>query len=233
MSIKTVFRYDGRDAYRIDIPSRGSDAKRIILTAGVHGNESVGVATLLELLPELVYNSRIRENYDIVIYPNMNPGGLAKNTRRLLNGIDYNRSFATGAEESITEKFARSLDGESFDISLDLHEAWSRDGFFIIPAEDQPSKNLKALLSQMDPNDLLTSPNGVYPYPIFSTFQPARLVYVLESPGVARSTNKGTLKSFFANSLGVERSYTLESTPQVELTRRIEVYKRLVLSFLN
>src|SRR5690606_15742984 len=135
LQVSTAFNYDGRDVYRIDMPARSSTPKgRIIITAGVHGNESVGTAGLIELIEDLVHNSSLRNEYDFVFFPALNPGGLETNSRYLLNGTDMNRTFKPGSEEKITNLLKDALRGERFDLALDMHEAYTKKGFFVIKA---------------------------------------------------------------------------------------------------
>lgn len=233
VTVKKAFVYDGEPVYRIDIPSRSPGAKKILITAGVHGNESVTTATILELIPYLAYNTRIRNDFDIVIYPNMNPWGLINNQRKLGNGIDYNRTFAKGEEQQITKLFKASLRDQQFDLGLDLHESYFRDSFFIIRGQRGDNRYLADVFADIDPGILLTSPTGNYPYSVRLKNDPTKIRYKLESEGVATSTNSGTVKSYFSEGLGIPRGYTLESSIHIELGQRKAYYKKLVLSFIG
>ena len=234
LQVSRAFSYDGRDVLRVDMPARVPNPKgRVIITAGVHGNESVGTGALVEMIEELVYNSKLRNEYDFVFFPALNPGGLEKNSRYLNNGIDYNRTFKANHEEKLTNLLKENLRGERFDLGLDMHEAYTKKGFFIIKAQNNDEEYVKEVVSSIDQEYIFKAPKGEYPYNVPNTKNPNLTSYVLTSPGVTASFNKGTVKSFFKDDLGATHSYTLESSGQIELTKRIEIYKQLVMSFLE
>lgn len=71
-----IGNYDGEPIYRVDIPGWGSGPKKkVIVSAGVHGNESAGVATILNFIERNIYVNGVRNNFDIVLVPYLNPGG--------------------------------------------------------------------------------------------------------------------------------------------------------------
>ncbi|MFH1589212.1 MAG: M14 family metallocarboxypeptidase [archaeon] len=66
-------------------------AKKVLLSAGVHGDEPAGIYAILDFLngPILDY----AQQYNFLIFPCLNPWGFEHNTRRNMNGVDINRSF--------------------------------------------------------------------------------------------------------------------------------------------
>tara|TARA_R110000868_G_scaffold117600_3_gene312220 strand:- start:14746 stop:15558 length:813 start_codon:yes stop_codon:yes gene_type:complete len=229
-----AFEYDGMPVLRIDMPSRSTSPKaRVIITAGVHGNEAIGSASLVEILEEIVMNPSMRDRFDFVIYPAINPSGLAENSRYLRNGVDLNRTFKPGEESNLTQLFKDSLKGERFDLGIDMHEAYTKPGFFVIKAQNDDKAYVDGVIASLDSNMIFKSPTGQYPYNVPNTKNPNVISYVLESPGVTVSMNQGTLKSFFKEELGVSHSYTLEASGQIELGRRQEFFKDLVLKFVE
>lgn len=229
-----AFEYDNMPVLRIDMPSKSPSPKaRVIITAGVHGNEAIGSASLVEVLEEIVLNPKYRDQYDFVIYPAINPSGLAENSRYLRNGVDLNRTFKPGEESNLTQLFKDSLKGERFDLGIDMHEAYTKPGFFVIKAQEDDKAYVEGVLAGVDQNYIFKSPTGQYPYNVPNTKNPNVTSYVLESPGVTVSMNQGTLKSFFKEELGVSHSYTLEASGQIELGERKEFFKNLVLQFID
>lgn len=234
LKVSKAFEYDGEEVLRIDMPSRAKEPRaRVIITAGVHGNESVGTATLMEVLEEIIYNHELRNSFDFVIYPTINPGGLKNNSRYLNNGKDLNRTFKKGHEQKLTNLLKESLKGEKFDLALDLHEAPTKKGFFVIKAQDGDEKYIETVMAQIDQKHVFSAPDNMYPYNVPNTKNPNLTSYVLSSPGVTASFNKGTVKSFFRDDLGATHSYTVESGGMIDLAQRKETYKKLVHSFLE
>jgi hypothetical protein len=70
--------------------SRGKTCK-ILLTAGVHGDEPAGVEAVLHLLEN--ERSELLEQFSFAIVPCINPSGYVHNTRENGQGADINRSF--------------------------------------------------------------------------------------------------------------------------------------------
>lgn len=233
LTVREIARYDGHPLYRVDLPGRGPGPKRrILITAGVHGNESVGSVAALRLIEDIVHDSALRERFDVVVFPALNSAGLAKNSRALNNGKDLNRGFK-GRRPGPARALADSVKGERFDLGLDLHEAYTRDGFFVISAQDGDEKLVRSVLGEVDSRYLLHSPGGAYPHDVHAIGTPNKVAYVLTSPGHTSSTNKGTVKSFFANTLKIPYAYTIESSGKVALDARLDVYGQLLKSFLR
>ena len=226
--------YDGEPIYRVDIPGWGSGSKKkVIVSAGVHGNESAGVATILNFIDRNIYVNGVRNNFDIVLVPYLNPGGLKNNVRRLNNNIDLNRSFSPKDAQGPTKVLRESLQGERFDMALDLHEAPFRTKFFVIKAAEDDGGIARAALADVPQDYLYTSATGSYPYGIPSATNPNKVAYNLSSPGESVSFNKGTLKAFYTDELKTPKAYTLEAPGKFALERKIEIYTEMVEGFLE
>ena len=233
LALKKVFSYDGEEVLRIEMPAHTPrPQKRVIMTAGVHGNESITTETLIEVIEDLIGDSNMRSIYDFVFYPLMNTGGLKNNSRYLNNGVDLNRTFQKGHEDRFTELFIESLGNENFDLAIDLHEAYKRPGFFIIKS-GEGEDYLSSVLSEIDSAYLFQSPNGVYPYDVKKGGNSLEMSYILEAKGIAISGNKGTLKSYFEDERNIPASYTLESSGAIELEQRKRIYKQLIMGLLK
>src|SRR5690606_6440721 len=144
-----------------------------------------------------------------------------------------NRTFKPGSEEKITNLLKDALRGERFDLALDMHEAYTKKGFFVIKAQDNDKEYIEQVMKAVPNEHTFKAPTGVYPYNVPNTKNPNLTSYVLSSPGVTASFNGGTVKSFFRDDLGATHSYTVESSGQIELTKRIEIYKKLMMSFIE
>ncbi|WP_164848298.1 DUF2817 domain-containing protein [Halobacteriovorax sp. HLS] len=228
LSVKSIGHYDGEDILRIDIPGRGATPrKKVVITAGVHGNESAGVVTSLEFIKKNIYNPHVRNNFDIVIIPYLNPGGLKNNSRRLNNNIDLNRTFKKSAEQRVTNILRSTHEDEHFDLSLDLHEAPTRDKFFIIKSEVDDNYLTKNVLSNIDTNYLVTDKLGQYPGEMMSATSNKK-AYDLYAPGEVASSNIGTVKGFYRHNMNVFYSYTLEAPGKFDLDKKIDIYTNIV-----
>lgn len=80
----------GRDilAWRLGSPR---STKKMVLLAGMHGNEQGAIKTLRALR-----DGRPIKGADIWVIPVVNPDGVAKNRRQNARKVDLNRNFSTG-----------------------------------------------------------------------------------------------------------------------------------------
>ncbi|MFI5426402.1 DUF2817 domain-containing protein [Aeromicrobium sp. UC242_57] len=80
----------GRDiiAWRLGSPR---STKKMVLLAGMHGNEKGAIKTLRALR-----DGKPITGADIWVVPVVNPDGVAKNTRQNARKVDLNRNFSTG-----------------------------------------------------------------------------------------------------------------------------------------
>jgi hypothetical protein len=108
---------EGRPLWRFDlgVPSDGTGAPRVLLTALIHGAELIGSVALLDAVAQLGFaGGPVLERAHVVVMPIVNPDALANNMERLrsgriayqrcnANGVDLNRNFpvAEGAPRSL------------------------------------------------------------------------------------------------------------------------------------
>ncbi len=226
---------NGEDLVRIHIKSHSnSPAVKVLLLAGVHGDESGGVGTLIDFLERNINNSFYSQNFEFVVYPYVNLEGLRRNQRRLLDGTDLNRSMNSEESVPLADLLENSLLGETFDISLDLHEAKKKFHFYSIKAFEEDGSLTQKVLSKISDEHLYKSPNEKYPYLVPMTTNPDKHSYVLYSPGETRSLSTGshTVKSFVAENLDVKYSYTLEGPGQMDIAKKIPIYRMIVENYL-
>jgi hypothetical protein len=118
---------------RLDLPG----PRRLLLTAGFHGEEPAGPLTVLEHLPEILDRARSK-GIGLTIYPCVNPSGFEDGTRYNRSGEKPNNDFmryelADGTvkgELAPDETFTRwrlSEGGpkETQAIRADVHQTWN------------------------------------------------------------------------------------------------------------
>ena len=103
---------------------------KVLINAGIHGNEPAGVTFVLQLLKQLVKNPFPHRCIAIDIIPMVNPWGWVHDIRYNQDGIDINRDFSTfdSQEARIMTDF---LEDRHYDLMLDLHEDPSASGFYV------------------------------------------------------------------------------------------------------
>ena len=81
--------------------SFGSGATTVLFTGGMHGSEPSGYATMLAWAQYLrVYGNIVPADKRIVIVPNMNPDGIAANSRNNNQNVNIDRNFPTADWEA-------------------------------------------------------------------------------------------------------------------------------------
>ena len=102
--------------------------KRVLLSAGVHGDEPAGPEAVLAFLER--NPAYLLRHFTFLILPCVNPFGYVHNRRENREGEDINRSFSeAGVREG--EIVRRILKGKRFDLYVDFHEDWEATGFYL------------------------------------------------------------------------------------------------------
>jgi len=99
----------------------GSGEPKILITAGIHGDEVTGVYAALQLIEELKKEKIVGS---VVIIPVVNPLGFeARKRENPVDNVDLNRVFPDGSGSPITRGIVASIwdDALSSDYVLDLH----------------------------------------------------------------------------------------------------------------
>jgi murein peptide amidase A len=108
----------------------GSGApQRVLLSAGIHGDELAGVEALCEWLESHAY-MKFLHRWDITMFPCLNPWGYEHGTRENGDGHDLNREF-NSAHPPQEVRFVQSVLQEPFDLSLELHGDEDSAGYYL------------------------------------------------------------------------------------------------------
>jgi hypothetical protein len=176
----------GWPLHALRLPALRTPRLRVVVTAGVHGIEPAGPAAVLLFLEQLLAAPLRHEGVEVTALPLVNPVGYHARTRGNAERIDLNRSFGlpSGAPREV-ELVRAGLAAERFDLGIDLHSSRSSGerGWFALH---------RGSLELLAP--AMRRFGEAFPILCEGTDR-----YVLESPGVLRSSNQGTLKDFLAD----------------------------------
>jgi hypothetical protein len=112
------------------------NAKRVYISAGIHGDEPAGPLAALKLLQE----NNWPEHLELWICPCLNPIGFQLNSRANAKGIDLNRGYLNPVAEEILAHIAWLERQPKFDLYLCLHEDWEAHGFYLY--EQNPDRKI-------------------------------------------------------------------------------------------
>lgn len=85
----------GKSVQGRDIACRvfGDSGDTVMIIGGIHGNEPASVVLARQLGEYLTKNPHIYRDVRVVLVENVNPDGIASNTRTNARGVDLNRNF--------------------------------------------------------------------------------------------------------------------------------------------
>jgi predicted deacylase len=200
MQVSTYGQVGAQPLVMVRLPAQprpgGKPPLRVLVSAGVHGDEPSGVLAAVEWISAAMKDRGLRERFDIVVLPAVNPTGLVAQTRVTDGGQDVNRTFpAAGGQPSSPESQAvhAALGEQTFDLFVDLHGARSQ-GFFLIRGKDDGPVSGKILSAMASPALMGPSHSDSY---------------AMHTLGGATSSNSGTFKDYMRDR-GARYSYTLE-----------------------
>ncbi len=196
---------------------------RILLSAGIHGDEPAGPHAVLSLLESWAPSGtpKIQElNLDIL--PLINPSGFLNKTRENQFGIDLNREFAKGHPSKEIRLLMDFLRNRTYDISIEFHEDIDAQGFYLyehFPGQAPPIA--PEIISRLEKkgHKILKDPviegmpaqNGI----IHPTIDRRR----------SRFRRHGWPEAIYMFRHGTPRTITLETPTFRELEDRIEMHK--------
>ena len=119
---------DGCAIYRLMVGGGPRAKRRVLITAGLHGDEPAGPEAVLRFLYE--YDATRYGNFGFLILPCINPFGYVHDTRENGTGIDLNRVFEVDHPPEEARLIKAAVAGERFDFAIDFHEDWEAAGFY-------------------------------------------------------------------------------------------------------
>lgn len=175
-------------------------ARRIYLSAGIHGDEPAGPLAIRELLRENVWPA----DADLFLCPCLNPTGFKLNRRESDQGIDLNRDYRQPRTAETRAHIGWLENQPLFDLCLCLHEDWEAHGFYVYEVNPDHRPSLAELIVEavravcpVDSNELIDGreaqagiirPNldpalrPEWPEAFYLIQRQTRLSYTLEAP---------------------------------------------------
>jgi hypothetical protein len=118
----------------------GPAAPKLYLSAGIHGDEISGPLALLELLRRPGFFA----DFNVTMFPILNPDGLVKNLRVNADGIDLNRDYRNSKSQEIASHVAVLETLGRFAAAMMLHEDFEGVGAYLYELNDELRPTLGA-----------------------------------------------------------------------------------------
>ncbi len=126
LRMRKLARSGGLDLFALDSPALKAEGG-LYISAGIHGDEPAGSEALITWAEENAM--RLRE-MPLLLFPCLNPWGLMNNTRVDGEGRDLNRMFHR-EDARVIRDIRRVVAGHRFALSLQLHEDYDGQGFYL------------------------------------------------------------------------------------------------------
>lgn len=123
----------GLDLFHLESTRAGKKAPSFYFSAGIHGDEPGATEGLLTWAEK---NAALLRKVNVLIFPCLNPWGLAGNCRLDSEGRDLNRSYNNSAVPQIGAQI-RIMGDRRFDLALALHEDYDARGVYIYEVPSQ------------------------------------------------------------------------------------------------
>jgi len=132
-----------------------SAQKRLLILAGVHGNESGGTLAIIKFLEDILADPSKYEEWDVKIITPLNPAGTITMSRYNEHGCDLNRKVESSTQKGIVVQrdIIASFEPE---IVVTLHEA-PCEGFLIHPGKHLSSELVEKLLNDVTAKGIVLS----------------------------------------------------------------------------
>lgn len=188
---------------------------RILISAGIHGDEPAGVDALYTFLKEKRYKPFIK-NWELTIIPCINPLGYESETRKNNKNIDLNRKFKAKYPPREVE-CVQSVFQNHFDLTLELHEDRDSPGYYLYQAVNS---NRRVALGRQ----ILSKVRGIMPINTSPMIEgmPAE-AGVIKAP-VKPKEMKWWPMAIYALAKGANHCLTLETATRFPLKTRVAAH---------
>jgi len=117
----------GYELFFAETKKAAASAPWIYLSAGIHGDEPGATEACLDWVTSTRF---IPDDFNVMIFPCLNPWGLVNNTRFDENGRDLNRTYH---DDSVPQTAAHkaAIAGRKFALAVHLHEDYDANGAYI------------------------------------------------------------------------------------------------------
>ena len=124
--------------FRARLGSPGEGKLRVMIDAGIHGDEPAGVEAALRFIEANAANEDLLSRFAFTIFPCNNPTGWERDTRENADGIDLNRSFNVRKLPAEAAIISDALQGHCFDLIFEMHEDVDAAGLYLYELTEDP-----------------------------------------------------------------------------------------------
>lgn len=204
-------------------PAEAGEVGGIYVSAGVHGDECAPPWALLEWAES---HAKELGQFPFLIFPCLNPQGIAENTRVDGGGIDLNRNFQN-AEIPIIAAWQNFLAERKFRVAVNLHEDYDATGTYLYELARSHSigHRLLSACEKWIARETVAEVDG-------SEFDNGLLCREVDE-NVLRQVVEEDLEGGWPEAIWLyldhtEDSFTFETPSELELSRRIAAHREFL-----
>ena len=198
--------------------------RKVLISAGIHGDEPCGVETILAFLEKNKYE-KFLDKWELTFLPCINPYGYEFGTRENHDGKDLNRLFKH-TDPPIEVAFVKNFFEKPYDLTIELHEDYISHGYYLYqsgthPEDDQLGHKILEKIKHIMPLNLnkeiddQTASNGI----------------MIQGKDF-RSMDWWPM-ALYAHSKGTRRCLTLETATNFEMEIRVKAHLHAIDTALN
>jgi murein peptide amidase A len=198
--------------------------RRVLISAGIHGDEPAGIDTILSFLENHHYSSYIN-NWEITLLPCINPHGYEYGIRENHDEKDLNRLFKE-AESETEVSFAQSVLSTLFELTIELHEDNESSGYYLY----QKGINLK---DDKVGFEIIDAIKNIMPINMDDEIDGTSAYHGVIGKAIDMYKMDWWPMALYGLSKGVERCLTLETASQFDMETRVDAHLTAIKTALN
>lgn len=205
----------GRDYPLIKIVLGKGNPNRVLISAGIHGDEPAGVEAVCTFLENKAHQQFLAD-WEFTILPCINPTGYEAGTRNNHDDIDLNRKFnETPSPREVI--YVQSVLNQSYLLDLELHEDEDSDGYYLFQKNQGPKVSSlgRTILERVKPIHAINQAEEIEGYHA-------------ESGLLSRLSDPDDMEwwpmALYAYTQGCGHVFTLESSPAFPMEVRVQAH---------
>ena len=224
LTVADTLRSSGREYPLVKIVLGKGNPRRVLISAGIHGDDPAGVETVCAFLENELYKNFLKD-WEFTILPCINPTGYDAGTRNNQDDIDLNRTFK---EEQVPREvaFVKRILEHPYHLDLELHEYVDSPGYYVY------QKDHSAPLSSLG-RTILDRVERIHPLNMAEDIEGTPADRGL----LSRLSDPGEMEwwpmALYAYKRGCRHVFTLETSPALPMDRRIKAHLEAIRAALE
>jgi len=216
-SVETIKTYETSAGFYplIKIVLGKGNSLRVLISAGIHGDEPGGVESILSFLRNKEYLDYVNE-WEITLLPCINPYGYEFGTRANHQGNDLNRLFMV-KDPPLEVSFAQSILDIGFNLIIDLHEDNESQGYYLYQNGLSKKHERMGL-------EILNSLDGIMPINLETEIAGSKACQGIIGKELEISSMDWWPMALYGLSKGTQMCLTLETSSLFDMKTRINAH---------